>query len=546
MVLIIVLCAMLLLCALNPKMSDSLAAILYGNENIVGIVPTINKWRGVSDKPDGDSAENNDGVNSAIVGAVDGVLEGVTDAVIVVPGGTIIPSDVSSNGGTGGIYSLPTEVAGLVGYIPTSGSGEKIADDVAEAIKSTLSTGETGANLTFDAVMYPYYWMLGDDEKAVYRQIFANAQAVNSSFAPVKPISAAQLQNVFEAVVNDHPELFYLDTAYSVKYTQAGSVVEIQLAYYTLVNDLPVAKQKFADAANAILASATVLSNDYEKEKYVHDVLLTKIEYVNGAALSQSAYSALVNGKTVCAGYARANQYLLQQLGIPCYYCTGYSGEDHAWNIVMLDDGFYNEDTTWDDTNPSTYDYFNRSDAAFAGTHQRTSLSVNLPACNGSLYAGPINTVANNAQPGNAADYVPHSEMEPLRYDEEYPETPVVVPGNSSSGNNASQTEEAIAAALRELGLAPTDVIWSLDDYYKDCNKKLTAAGTGDQHFVNIVPAELFDKIVSDYGTGAYEKGYVEDVLVSLGMDHFTIQIQAQKLGKGYYKLFHNVVTWKE
>lgn len=108
------------------------------------------------------------------------------------------------------------------------------------------------------------------------------------------------------------------------------------------------------------------------------------------ADMNQSAYSALVNGKSVCAGYARAYQYLLQQLGIPCYYCTGYSGGDHAWNIVKLEDGYYNVDVTWDDAAAIRYDYFNKTDADFASTHVRQNLSVYLPACNGTAYRQEI------------------------------------------------------------------------------------------------------------------------------------------------------------
>ncbi len=105
-----------------------------------------------------------------------------------------------------------------------------------------------------------------------------------------------------------------------------------------------------------------------------------------GAEMNQSAYSALVNGQTVCAGYARAFQYILQQLGIPCYYCTGFAGESHAWNIVMLDGEFYNVDTTWDDMGIGTYDYFNKTDKDYADNHIRQELSVYLPPCNGQAY----------------------------------------------------------------------------------------------------------------------------------------------------------------
>ena len=49
-------------------------------------------------------------------------------------------------------------------------------------------------------------------------------------------------------------------------------------------------------------------------------------------------------------------------------------------------DGYYNVDTTWDDTGNGTYDYFNKTDADYAGNHIRQELSVYLPPCNGQAY----------------------------------------------------------------------------------------------------------------------------------------------------------------
>ena len=82
----------------------------------------------------------------------------------------------------------------------------------------------------------------------------------------------------------------------------------------------------------------------------MHDYLTNTIQYVSGSLYNQSAYSAIVNGKTVCAGYAHAFQYCMQKLGIPAAYIVGYAkGEAHAWNILCLDGEYYGMDVTWDD-----------------------------------------------------------------------------------------------------------------------------------------------------------------------------------------------------
>lgn len=177
-----------------------------------------------------------------------------------------------------------------------------------------------------------------------------------------------------------------MNTAYACKYDKNKICAELELDFNETADELESASMEFNNTANNILTQVQNLGSNYEKEKQVHDLLVDKITYNAGAKMNQSAYSALVNEETVCAGYARAYQYLLQKLGIPCYYCTGFAGESHAWNIVALDDGYYNVDVTWDDTPGGEYDYYNKTDEDYADTHVRRELSVDLPPCNGQRY----------------------------------------------------------------------------------------------------------------------------------------------------------------
>lgn len=261
---------------------------------------------------------------------------------------------------------VPENVLGRNGYQQIQGNGEQIDDEAAKELQNQIDAGYTGDGLDFNSVWYPYYAMLDDRGKHIYRQIYANANEIHPRFTPVEQITSAQLKNVFSAVYNDHPELFWLETAYSCKYLSDGRCVEIELEFNRTVQSIDDARAGFGENARQIVSEAQNLSSDYEKERFVHDKLIERVSYNSGAEMNQSAYSALVNGQTVCAGYARAFQYLLQQLGIPCYYCTGYAGEAHAWNIVALDDGYYNVDATWDDSGEGRYDYFNKTDTDYA------------------------------------------------------------------------------------------------------------------------------------------------------------------------------------
>ena len=113
--------------------------------------------------------------------------------------------------------------------------------------------------------------------------------------------------------------------------------------------------------------------------------LINKVDYDKNANYNQSAYSAIIVGKSVCAGYARAFQLIMQKLNIPTYYVLGFAKEDHAWTIVKLSGEYYNIDLTWDDTG-GVFKHFNLTDSEMAITHKREGISKKLPNCNYTTY----------------------------------------------------------------------------------------------------------------------------------------------------------------
>ena len=128
-------------------------------------------------------------------------------------------------------------------------------------------------------------------------------------------------------------------------------------------------------------------------------------------------------------------------------------------------------------------------------------------------------------QPENSlSDYINPNPQEPLRY-------PGGNTGSSDSGTTATP-------ALR------SDAVTDLNSYYANCITQLSILGSGDQHFDNVVPKSLWSTIEQAYNTGAYEQGYVAEVLKKLGMENFAISLQLVDLGDGYYRVYHNVVTY--
>lgn len=399
--------------------------------------------------------------------------------------------------------TAPANVAGKNGYQPIQDENTEIDDDEADKLESEISPGRTGDGLTFDPLVYPYYNMLDAKGQHLYRQIYANANALNERFSPIEDISVGALKKVFEAVYNDHPELFWVDTAYSCKYRRNGQCAEINLQFNSTADNLSQEKAAFEEKAKAITDGAKDLGSYYEKEKYVHDTLISQVDYSASAKMNQSAYSALVNGKTVCAGYARAYQYMLQQLGIPCYYCTGYAGENHAWNIVGLEDGYYNVDTTWDDTDSGTYDYFNKSDSDYMGTHLRQDLSVNLPPCNGTAY--------RNLEKSSDDD----------------------TEGNTNTDGRRS---------LAQLGIAPETALWSLEEYYNNCYQNIVQNGKGQYSFWNVIEGDsVFLDVYGAYQTDDYRQGYMDSALTEIDGSFYYVTWMIEALQDGYYLITHDV-----
>jgi len=450
--------------------------------------------------------------------------------------------------------NIPSKVAGLTGYIPVVATGTEITQTKADEIASTLSKGETGDKLQFDERMYPYYYMLKDNQKALYRQIYANADSQNKRFAPVQEDTTANdVKNAFTAVVNDHPELFWVETAYKYKYTPKGQVADITLLFNITANNLDIAKSDFEAAAKLITDETYGSYKDYEKERIAHDALISRVKYDANAPMNQSAYSALVYGRTVCAGYARAFQYVLQQLEIPCYYVTGYAGQNHAWNIVELDDGYYNVDSTWADTAPHTYDYFNCSDADYASSHVRKDLSIYLPPCNGNKYSGlevnpstkpPVDTTVTDNTTTKPSTTKPTTNTAANTTTKPSTSTQPTT-ANTTTGTTASADDSIESITVMTVrGTEEAYYIENLQDYWNECFDAVMDKNSGDISFnLMVADKKLWDAIYKAYDKGDCQEGYIDRFLVEKHQNACSVKVDAVPRSDGSYLLRHTVVV---
>lgn len=246
-----------------------------------------------------------------------------------------------------------------------------------EPVMDIYATPDSDAS---EISMYPYYDILGSTRKQLYREIYDNVLRCVNSFRPAIAVTGDDVAGAFLAVYYDHPELFWWECTYTYEYTEAGQVVELFLTYNDLVHDIPTHRAQIDGAIDALIAGAS--GNRAAKARHVYNELLARCSYNVAATHHQNIYSAAVLGQSVCSGYAKAYQYALQKLGIPCYYCTGVAiGQDHAWNVVYTE-GYYNVDATMGDTDPDpSKSYFHLTDQNLSATHTRNYISIYLPEC---------------------------------------------------------------------------------------------------------------------------------------------------------------------
>lgn len=161
------------------------------------------------------------------------------------------------------------------------------------------------------------------------------------------------IDKIFQCVMCDHPEIFYVDGYSYSKYTRGDSAVAISFSgTYNMGKREAVSRKKIIElSVENLLAGVDADATDYDLVRFVYETLVRSTDYDLEAADNQNIYSVFVGRASVCLGYAKATQYLLNQLGIECALVQGMvdPGEGHAWNLVKVDGSYYYVDTTWGD-----------------------------------------------------------------------------------------------------------------------------------------------------------------------------------------------------
>lgn len=196
------------------------------------------------------------------------------------------------------------------------------------------------------------YDNLSDRQKQLYAEVLLTIRNYTVGI-PMCGTDEEELEKVVSCVFLDHPELFYSEGYSYEKYMFAGMIQKITLSpNYTIPKDQVTANQQMIDqyvetCKNGLPENA----DDYEKVRYVYEFIVMNTEYNLDAPDNQNICSVFLGRESVCLGYAKAVQYLLQEMGVEATVITGsvISGESHAWNLVKINGYYYYVDATWGD-----------------------------------------------------------------------------------------------------------------------------------------------------------------------------------------------------
>lgn len=283
---------------------------------------------------------------------------------------------------------------------------EQQAQEIEKSIRAYTPPKEKSLFVN-EAHEYLYRSLLDSDARKMYDAIVSlfddptnTSHYVRAKFSKMNLDTFKQnCQEVFLAVLYDHPEFFWADldeyAPFCWSYRKGSQTIdEADVRLSKPYSSYKSQMTEFNQAAKRFLSTIDLRQIDADIARAIHDKLIAMVTYDDALCnsdrdgLGHTAYGALVHNDeglanyAVCDGYSNAYVYLLQQAGIEAGILVGSAGSpddlgNHAWCIVKLDGQWYEVDTTWDDEDADSIeaDYLaNYPDDYECAAHLRASM----------------------------------------------------------------------------------------------------------------------------------------------------------------------------
>ena len=300
-------------------------------------------------------------------------------------------------------------------YKPSNNSiimDENMFSGVEGTTTTTTTTNTAATNSTQSRYLYR---QLSSTAKTIYDKLYNNKENLKTGTYKIEFGNEFQTllshesgekelkeeyQSAIEALIYENPDIFYLDVTklyiniekiskitgvkYNVYIDNGNDVSYFSDGFYSK-EDIEKYEIQIEQVKNQIISSLQGMDN-YQKIKTIHNYLIDTIEYETDLSKNNlyDIYGALVEKRCVCEGYAKAFQYLMNEIGIENAIVIGTGTnsknetESHAWNYVELNGNWYAVDVTWDDpiitgggklTNKVRYEYFLKGSETIAKNH---------------------------------------------------------------------------------------------------------------------------------------------------------------------------------
>ena len=230
--------------------------------------------------------------------------------------------------------------------------GQEAEETTAESdnTESCSLLEEGGSRFAYESLDAQEQIWYGEIEQALGEM----TDTVKLSTEPIEQgLDEQDIDRIFQCVLIDHPEIFYTTGYTYTKYSRGDRTVGIDFAgTYSLPKEEAVNKaEEIRGRASEWLSDITTDASEYDKVKAVYEKIIFSTDYDLNASDNQNIASVFLGNSSVCQGYAKATQYLLNHLGVMCTLVQGTvdTGEAHAWNLVRVDGDYYYVDTTWGD-----------------------------------------------------------------------------------------------------------------------------------------------------------------------------------------------------
>ncbi len=258
-------------------------------------------------------------------------------------------------------------------------------------------------NFTSKKSRYYRYCLKTDSDRAVY-DLILNGLENQERFVFIEAKRMALIKHSINELVSfvklDNAELFYVKfEEYYIRNERFKKGMTLTFNYFYTPSEVKKYRQKIAERVNDILKSVTSpMHSLYERELALNDYLSKNVRYDESKKIPKESYSpigALFIGVAVCEGYAEAFKLLCDAAEIRCLIVQGSSAKDgktenHAWNIVSLDEKCYHVDVTWNSNKGLKFqpsrDYFNLRDSVIANDHSWDRTLVPVCDCDADNY----------------------------------------------------------------------------------------------------------------------------------------------------------------